>query len=199
MKTYDVVCKPNAFVVGVDPGEVAGAVAVIATDDHGAPRLVRSASWRKMRRKSGDRWRITNAQNRDAYEVNHYASELARLFPDAVSAWSVEGLFNAHRRGLLTLAESAGVALGIGWNRYGVAPVRPLYRDWTKRMVRMPAGTRSREANVLVRSAYGGAFTKLRPAAVVDWSIGVGSPSVHEVDAVGLALYAAGGRLVVRG
>jgi len=191
---WRVQCKPGQLVVGIDPGEAAGAVVVLSTDDHGRPRLVRTASWHKLRRKAGPVWRVSSCLRPDVHEVPHFQECLRSVVPAAASAVAVEGLFVPNRpaKGLLVLAEAAGVALGVVRHLALPEPLRPRFYDWAQRVTGLPRGSRRKAAEDWIARAWE------ETGQDVAWGLrgpAVSDATGHEVDAMGIALYAAGGQL----
>jgi len=184
-------CRPNQLAVGIDPGASTGGVAVVATDDLGAPRLVSAASWIRRRRKAGDVYAVQSVTS-SGYECAYYVDALARLLPENCSAVALEGLFmpRGPSKGMLALAEAAGAAQAAVWLRYGVMPLRPRYYEWASSVADVSRGMRAKACAAELRRSWldehGATAWRLRLDKHAD-------PTEHAVDAIGLALYAAGG------
>lgn len=186
-------CRPNQHVVGIDPGHLAGAIVVLSTDDEGRPRLVASRSWHRLRRKSGDVWRVLSMMDGKAREVPHWIEVVRATMPAATSVIALEGLFVPNRpaRGLLALAEAAGVVAGMAYGRGEL--IRPRYQQWVKQVSGLKPGQKRKVCSSWLHDCY------YETGRAPRWGVkrrGMTSATEHEVDAVGLALFAAGGTVV---
>ena len=194
---WRVQCDPDLLVVGIDPGEVTGAVVVLRTDSQGHPEILRAVSWKRLRRKAGAVWRLSSCLSDTVDTVDHYQTAIRSALPESCHAVAVEGLFvpRGPSKGLLALAEATGVALGAVRSEFRPEPLRPRYYDWASQVAALPRGTRRQDAEAWLWSCWKGRGHGPGP----DWGVSdvaVSVPSSHEVDAVGLALYAAGAVVV---
>ena len=208
-----VLCRPLTVAVGVDPGPSQGGVAVVATDAQGCPTVVHLEEWRKDKRKrpraryrvwylAHDGWveRDGGLAHPDRSVVA--LAQIANSIADT-SGWQLAGaveniqMFGPPRAGLLKLASSAGGHEALLRRVLGVDIVRPAERVWVRQVAAVPSRARKAQTRKLLTAAYEGRAC-VDGLPVVDWRCRFdgATPSEHAVDALGIALYAAGAQLV---
>lgn len=209
-----VVCDPNVVAVGVDPGPSQGGVAVITTDDQGRPSLFSLEEWRKDKRKqprarfrlwlatASDEWVERDKgiahPDRCVWQAGEAAKGLQH-FNGLTPVGAVENIqmFGPPRAGLLRLASSAGGHEALLRRVLGVNIGRPAERVWVRQVAGVPNKARKAQTRKFLTAAYLGEPCPDR-LPVVDWRCRCGSatPSEHAIDALGVALWAAGAQLV---
>lgn len=178
--------------LGIDPGDGAGAAAVIIGGE------VETFGW-KAQRKGYDVWLRGGPMRR----VEHYGPELlawvARMQPTAVALEAVKQ--HGPKRGIITLAESAGIC-ELACILAGVVPERPIYQRWQLDVLGFRYDTKEPERK---RGVIG---TVLNRSVVGEWPAGLwrrptlpvvltGDVTEHEADAVCMALWVDGWRVAV--
>jgi len=209
-----VVCRPMTVAVGVDPGSSQGAIAVVVTDEGGRPRVAMLEEWRKDKRKR-PRGRFRLWQGGDLGEwsereepVAHPDRVVFRVGKRAKHLAMDEGLdlragvediqiYGPPRAGLMGLASSAGGHEALLRMVLECHVVRPRERQWVKQTADVPGRARKAMTRKFLTSAYLGEAC-IGPTFVVDWRCRLqgATPTEHAVDAIGVALFAAGAQLV---
>lgn len=207
-----VVCEPNVVAVGIDPGPSAGAVAVIRTDNSGKPEILELQEWRRDKRKRARGkfrvWRATSAQpwsetdepldHPDSLVVRlaRYAAA-ERLHGESMSA-AVENIqiYGPGIAGLMQLASSAGGHAALLRHVLEIDVQRPPERVWVRKVAAVPGRARKALTRRILTSCYEAAAF-LDGVTVVEWRCRVDGPTPkeHAIDALGIALYAAGARV----
>lgn len=206
--------------IGVDPGQAQGAAAFVHSDIGGNPEVLRVIGWQRDKRKRAvNAYRVKVWQRGECTEVSGGAASVFDAYGDHLLDWVSEYLINNDpafvwkrtaaveailsygppRKGLLDLAANAGglEALSCAFADDGVQ--RPPERVWTKAIADVPGNTRKAQTRVMLRAALDGKPCTLRKGGdLVSWGIVLDGDTLteHMIDAVGIALYGLGGRLV---
>lgn len=207
-----IVCRPHVLAVGVDPGPSMGAVAVVATLDSGRPWVVTVQEWRKDKRKQPrNRYRLWSGGHRELWQesdlgTSHPDRVVARIAHEAAqmaeaAGWELVGgveniqMHGPPRAGLLNLASAAGGNEALLRHIMEAPVCRPSERVWVKQVAAVPSRMRKAQTRQSLRAAY---EATARDEMVVDWRLRFegATPSEHGLDAIGVALYAAGAQLV---
>ena len=208
-----VVCEPNMLAVGIDPGPSSGAIAVVRTDSNGWPTLLEVSEWRRDKRKRAKgKFRVWRAAPDRVWsemdEPLQHPDDLVmstagkvRRYPERgntiVAAVENIQIYGPGIAGLMQLASSAGGHEALLRLCLHVEVLRPSERVWVKQVAAVPGRARKALTRKILTSCYDGTVY-IDGLPVVDWRCRLegATPKEHAIDAVGIALYAAGARVV---
>lgn len=135
--------------VGIDPGYSTGGLVILAPDFE----VIAAASWKRMVRKRGDVWRVSDrsgghTEHRDIWTAldaiwGALASKAGRYHLGA------EQTFIPHRgvRGLVKLIEASGAVVG-HWSPAAMSTRRPIASRWRSDLLGLPGRTKAKPAEL---------------------------------------------------
>ena len=129
--------RGRMYALGADPGSKSGAVVELLCEG-GKPVVVTWVGWKVCSRNKKPAYEVYG----DEYEPEVVApsflySEVCARIVDREKSVAVEGLFPGQKKGLLKLAEHAGMLMQALYGAGAVEIQRPLANDWRKRRLRI--------------------------------------------------------------